>query len=89
MICNLTPLKLLYKTGMSSTLLCFLSKVGPRGLPSKKDSHNDPEYFGYMCQTLVERETLVRAFSPGSTLEPGLKAFRRRGPKCSLETPPL
>jgi hypothetical protein len=45
MICNLTPLKLLYKTGMSSTLLCFLSKVGPRGLPSKKDSHNDPGIF--------------------------------------------
>jgi hypothetical protein len=39
--------------------------------------------------TLVESEALVRAFSPGSTLEPGLKAFRRRGPKCSLETPPL
>jgi hypothetical protein len=33
---------------------------------------------------LVEREALVRTFSPGSTLEPGLKAFRRRGPKCSL-----
>jgi hypothetical protein len=39
--------------------------------------------------SLVEREALVRAFSPGSTLEPGLKAFRRRGPNCSLETPPL
>jgi hypothetical protein len=38
---------------------------------------------------LVEREAFVRAFSLGSTLEPGLKAFRRRGPKCSLETPPL
>jgi hypothetical protein len=33
---------------------------------------------------LVEREDLVRAFSPGSTLKPGLKVFRRRGPKCSL-----
>jgi hypothetical protein len=33
---------------------------------------------------LVEKEALVRAFSPGSTLEPGLKAFRQRGPKCSL-----
>jgi hypothetical protein len=32
----------------------------------------------------VESETFVRAFSPGSTLEPGLKAFRRRGPKWSL-----
>jgi hypothetical protein len=32
-------------------------------------------------QTLVEREVLVRAFSPGSTLELGLKAFHRRGPK--------
>jgi hypothetical protein len=38
---------------------------------------------------LVEREALVQAFSPGSTLEPGLKVFRRRGPKCSLETPLL
>jgi hypothetical protein len=38
--------------------------------------------------TLVEREALVRAFSPDSTLDPGLKAFRQRGPKCSLETPP-
>jgi hypothetical protein len=28
---------------------------------------------------LVEREALVRAFSPGSTLEPGLKGFHRRG----------
>jgi hypothetical protein len=39
--------------------------------------------------TLVERVALVRAFSPSSTLEPGLTAFCRRGPKCSLETPPL
>jgi hypothetical protein len=37
----------------------------------------------------MEREALVRAFSPGSTLKTGLKAFRRRGPKCLLETPPL
>jgi hypothetical protein len=29
--------------------------------------------------TLVEREALVRAFSPGSTLEPGLKGFHQRG----------
>jgi hypothetical protein len=36
----------------------------------------------------VESEAFVRAFSPGSTLEPGLKAFHQRGPKCSLETPP-
>jgi hypothetical protein len=49
----------------------------------------------YCCLTrqdqpsLVEREALVRAFSPGSTLEPGLKVFRRRGPKCWLETPPF
>jgi hypothetical protein len=35
-------------------------------------------------QTLVEREALVRSFSPGSTLEPGVKAFRRRGPKWLL-----
>jgi hypothetical protein len=42
-----------------------------------------------MFSTLVESEPFVRAFSPGSTLEPGLKAFRRHGPKCSLETPPL
>jgi hypothetical protein len=34
--------------------------------------------------SLVEKEALVRAFSPGSTLEPGLKAFRRRDPKCSM-----
>jgi hypothetical protein len=39
--------------------------------------------------TLVEREAFVQAFSPGSTLEPGLKAFHRRGPKCPLEHPPL
>jgi hypothetical protein len=30
---------------------------------------------------LVESEAFVRAFSPGSTLEPGLKVFRRRGLK--------
>jgi hypothetical protein len=41
------------------------------------------------CITLVESEPFVRAFSPGSTLEPGLKAFRWRGPKYSLETPPF
>jgi hypothetical protein len=40
-------------------------------------------------RTLVESETFVQAFSPGSTLEPGLKAFRQRGPKCPLETPTL
>jgi hypothetical protein len=39
--------------------------------------------------TLVEWETLVRAFSPGSTLEPGLKAFHQRCPKCWSETPHL
>jgi hypothetical protein len=38
-------------------------------------------------RSLVESEPFVWAFSPGSTLEPGLKAFRRRGPKCLLETP--
>jgi hypothetical protein len=38
---------------------------------------------------LVESEAFVRAFSPGSTLEPGLMTFRRRGSKCSPETPPL
>jgi hypothetical protein len=37
----------------------------------------------------VERVALVRTFIPGSTLEPGLKVFRRRGLKCLLETPPL
>jgi hypothetical protein len=46
-------------------------------------------YYQRWCHTPVESETFVRSFSPGSTLEPGLKAFRRRGPKCSLETPPL
>jgi hypothetical protein len=40
-------------------------------------------------QLLVEREALVRAFSPSSTFEPGLKALRRRGPKYWLETPPF
>jgi hypothetical protein len=39
--------------------------------------------------TLVEREALLRVFSSGSTLNPGLKAFRRRGPKCSLYPAPL
>jgi hypothetical protein len=34
--------------------------------------------------TLVESEALVRAFSPGSSLESGLKVFRRRGPKWLL-----
>jgi hypothetical protein len=43
----------------------------------------------YVVLPLVEREALVRAFSPGSTLEPGLKVFRRRGLKCWLKTPPL
>jgi hypothetical protein len=41
------------------------------------------------ARPLVEREALVRAFSLGSTLEPKLKAFRRRGSKGSLETPPF
>jgi hypothetical protein len=30
---------------------------------------------------LVESEAIIRAFSPGSTLELGLKGFRRRGLK--------
>jgi hypothetical protein len=42
-----------------------------------------------LIPSLVESEAFVQAFSPGSTLEPGLKAFRRRGPKCPLKTPPL
>jgi hypothetical protein len=37
--------------------------------------------------SLVEWEALVRAFSPHSTVEPGLKAFRRRGPKWLRMTP--
>jgi hypothetical protein len=39
--------------------------------------------FTYL-HSLVESEALVRAFSPGSTLEPELKAFYRRGPKWLL-----
>jgi hypothetical protein len=39
--------------------------------------------------SLVESEALVRAFSPSSILEPGLKAFRRRGPKWVLEPLPF
>jgi hypothetical protein len=35
----------------------------------------------FIVAPLVESEDLVRPFSPGSTLEPGLKTFRRRGPK--------
>jgi hypothetical protein len=35
----------------------------------------------FIVAPLVESEALVRPFSPGSTLEPGLKTFRRRGPK--------
>jgi hypothetical protein len=31
--------------------------------------------------TMVELELLIRPFSPGSTLEPGLEVFHRRGPK--------
>jgi hypothetical protein len=41
----------------------------------------------YILTTLVESETLVRTFIPGSTLELGLKAFRRRG-RNSLGLPP-
>jgi hypothetical protein len=37
-----------------------------------------------LVRALVEREAFVQAFSPDSTLEPRLKAFHRRGPKCSL-----
>jgi hypothetical protein len=37
-----------------------------------------------ILHALVESEALVRAFSPGSTLEPELKAFYRRGPKWLL-----
>jgi hypothetical protein len=36
---------------------------------------------GVVEGALIESEALVRAFSPGSTLEPGLKAFRR----CDLK----
>jgi hypothetical protein len=39
--------------------------------------------------SLVEREAFVRAFSPSSTLKPGLKAFCRRGPKCHECSPTL
>jgi hypothetical protein len=38
--------------------------------------------------TLVEREVLLRPFSPGSTLERVLKAFRQRGPKWVPELTP-
>jgi hypothetical protein len=31
--------------------------------------------------TMVELEPLIRPFSPGSTLEPGLEVFHRHGPK--------
>jgi hypothetical protein len=41
-------------------------------------------FYFYKCLTLVESEPFVRAFSPGSTLQLRLKAFSRRGPKCSL-----
>jgi hypothetical protein len=37
--------------------------------------------FGQDRIILVESEALVRAFSPDSILEPGLKTFRRLGPK--------
>jgi hypothetical protein len=40
-----------------------------------------------MLNALMEREALVQAFSPGSTLELGLKAFRGRASKCSLAAP--
>jgi hypothetical protein len=33
----------------------------------------------FITLSLVEREAFVRAFSPSSTLEPGLKGFHRRG----------
>jgi hypothetical protein len=41
-------------------------------------------YWSDSMVLLVDSEAFVRAFSPGSTLEPGLKVFRRRGPKGSL-----
>jgi hypothetical protein len=42
------------------------------------------EHTGAAELTLVESKALVRAFSPSSILEPGRKAFRRRGPKWLL-----
>jgi hypothetical protein len=51
------------------------------------NSHLKAWYEAVYCssqRTLVESEPFVRTFSPGSTLEPGLKAFCRRGPQCSL-----
>jgi hypothetical protein len=43
----------------------------------------------FLHDPLVESETSIRVFSPSSTLEPRLKAFRRGGPNCWLETTPL
>jgi hypothetical protein len=43
----------------------------------------------YALQTRVESETSEWAFSPGSTMELRLKAFRRRGPKWGNGTPTL
>jgi hypothetical protein len=43
----------------------------------------------YHMYSLVEREAFVQAFSPGTTLEPGLKTFCRRGPKCHECSPTL
>jgi hypothetical protein len=39
--------------------------------------------------SLVEREALVQAFSPGSTLESGLKGFHRHGHECHECSLPL
>jgi hypothetical protein len=65
--------------------------VGARAAPGRSSLHADaplprPDL---MPRPLVESEAFVRTFSPDSTLEPGLKDFRRRGPKCSLETTSL
>jgi hypothetical protein len=43
-----------------------------------------------MVHTLVESEAFVRAFSPGSTLEQGLKAFLSTWPEMlAVVGPPL
>jgi hypothetical protein len=73
-----------------STVLSHASLCSLSSFPSRDDrascvarcSSSQATRFISDEYSLVEWEALVWAFSPGSTLETGLKGFHRRGLKC-------
>jgi hypothetical protein len=53
-------------------------------LPDRQNRRKAHEKLNARVRPTTQLNAFILAFSPGSTLEPGLKAFRRRGPKWSL-----